>query len=213
MAKEKMGGLPDPDIRRRLLDCTTELFVQKGYAATSVREIVAAAGVTPPVLYYYFHNKEGLFLEIMGEAGAQFHEELSATMELDGTAREKLTHLFLRIYALIRKRIQAARLMHALYYGPPQGAPEFECDRFHTLFRESVLSPVKQGIRDGEFAAETDEQTAETMMWALLGAMQIAMEMELCHPDKSLCEQGLRRVLDWIFRGIRHETMEGRENT
>ena len=51
--------------RQRLLDAAAELFNGKGYAATTVREIVKAAGVTKPVLYYYFKNKEGIFLELM----------------------------------------------------------------------------------------------------------------------------------------------------
>ena len=48
---------------RGSLSAARELFARKGYSGTSVREIVAAADVTKPVLYYYFRNKEGLYLE------------------------------------------------------------------------------------------------------------------------------------------------------
>ena len=58
-------------VRERLLREALRLFTERGYAATTVREIVAAAGVTKPVLYYYFGSKEGLYLEIMG-ASARF---------------------------------------------------------------------------------------------------------------------------------------------
>jgi len=37
----------------------------EGICRHHVREIVAAAGVTKPVLYYYFRNKEGIYLELM----------------------------------------------------------------------------------------------------------------------------------------------------
>ena len=59
-------------VRERLLTGATELFTRKGYAATTVREIVAAAGVTKPVLYYYFRNKEGIYLELIRGAFAKF---------------------------------------------------------------------------------------------------------------------------------------------
>ena len=36
------------------------LFADRGYDATSVREIVEAAGVTKPTLYYHFGSKQGL---------------------------------------------------------------------------------------------------------------------------------------------------------
>jgi hypothetical protein len=54
-----------------LLSAAREVFTRKGYSATSVREIVAAAGVTRPVLYYYFRNKEGIYLELLREPFAK----------------------------------------------------------------------------------------------------------------------------------------------
>ena len=51
--------------RKRLMVSAIGLFAEKGYASTSVREIVARAGVTKPVLYYYFKNKEGLLRSIL----------------------------------------------------------------------------------------------------------------------------------------------------
>ena len=41
-------------------DRPQSLFAERGYDATSVREIVEAAGVAKPTLYYYFRSKEGL---------------------------------------------------------------------------------------------------------------------------------------------------------
>ena len=62
-----------PGARQRLLNSAAELFNSKGYAATTVREIVKAAGVTKPVLYYYFRNKEGIFLELMRATYVKFN--------------------------------------------------------------------------------------------------------------------------------------------
>jgi len=47
--------------RERMLKAAHDLFTHKGFANTSVREICEEADVTAPVLYYHFHNKEGLF--------------------------------------------------------------------------------------------------------------------------------------------------------
>jgi AcrR family transcriptional regulator len=47
--------------RERLLETAIGMFAAKGYAGTSVREIVERAAVSKPVLYYYFKSKEGLF--------------------------------------------------------------------------------------------------------------------------------------------------------
>ena len=44
------------DARNTILESAKELFAQKGYSASSIREISQAAGVTKPVIYYHFHK-------------------------------------------------------------------------------------------------------------------------------------------------------------
>src|SRR5215471_7252303 len=47
-------------VARHISRVAARLFAARGYDATSVREIVEAAGVAKPTLYYYFKSKEGL---------------------------------------------------------------------------------------------------------------------------------------------------------
>jgi AcrR family transcriptional regulator len=45
------------------------LFAERGYAAVKMDDIAAAVGVTKPLLYNYFGNKERLYLACMERAG------------------------------------------------------------------------------------------------------------------------------------------------
>jgi len=45
------------------------LFAERGYAAVTMDEIAAAIGVTKPLLYNYFGNKERLYIACMERAG------------------------------------------------------------------------------------------------------------------------------------------------
>jgi len=45
------------------------LFAERGYAAVTMDEIAAAVGVTKPLLYNYFGNKERLYIACMERAG------------------------------------------------------------------------------------------------------------------------------------------------
>ncbi len=47
-------------VPRHLARVAARLFADRGFEATSVREIVEAAGVAKPTLYYHFQSKEGL---------------------------------------------------------------------------------------------------------------------------------------------------------
>ena len=57
-------------VARHIARAAARLFAERGYDATSVREIVEAAGVAKPTLYYYFRSKEGLrrrFLQFLSQ--------------------------------------------------------------------------------------------------------------------------------------------------
>src|SRR4051812_40656261 len=68
----------DASIRTRLsrddrmeqtLEAAHELFAERGYAAVTMDEIAARVGVTKPLLYNYFGNKERLYIACMERAG------------------------------------------------------------------------------------------------------------------------------------------------
>lgn len=188
----------DGEVRRRLLEAATDLFTRKGYAATTVREIVAAAGVTTPVLYYYFESKEGLFLKLMEEPWSRFRSGLDSARESGQTAQEKLRGACHTIHWLFQESIGLAKLMYAIYFGPPQGAPAFDCDVYQDKLCQTVRELVEEGSREGEFV----EGDPESMMWAVIGALNVALELELSHPERALGAAGLDRVLDVVFRGM-----------
>jgi AcrR family transcriptional regulator len=189
----------DGEMRQKILKSATTLFANKGYAATSVREIVSAAGATAPVLYYYFQSKEGVYLEIMQEAVVQFEKVLAECAEKQGTPEERLRHLAARLYDVHSTNLDTVGLIHSIYHSPPQGAPEFDFDTFHKGVLSTVGGLVQEGIARQDFAGESPE----AMTFAFLGALRFAMDTELCHPEDSPGEEGFVKVLNIIFRGMR----------
>lgn len=58
-----------------------ELFAQRGYAAVTMDEVAAAVGVTKPLLYNYFGNKERLYVTCMERAGEALFAMIAAAVE------------------------------------------------------------------------------------------------------------------------------------
>lgn len=199
MTAEQLQDKQDIGVRERLLMAATELFACKGYASTTVREIVNAAGVTKPVLYYYFQNKEGIYLELMSESFVKFEALLNTARNETGQANRKILALCDNLMVLLGENLQVARVMYAIYYGPPQGAPFFDCNVFHFKFQDTIQEFINEGIKTGEFR----DGNALDMTWAILGAANIAIDIELSHPDMALGREGLVRVLTVIFDGLR----------
>ena len=77
--------------RRRILDEAATLFLERGYAATSLRHIAAAVGMKAGSLYYHFTSKEALLEAILlrgiGVMVEAFDDAGAATCDLAGPAR------------------------------------------------------------------------------------------------------------------------------
>lgn len=56
--------MKDFNVRDQVQSAAVELFAEKGYANTSVQEVVARAGVTKGAMYHYFRSKDDLLFGI-----------------------------------------------------------------------------------------------------------------------------------------------------
>lgn len=185
-------------VKQRLLAAALELFTRKGYAATTVREIVAAAGVSKPALYYYFSNKEGIYLELMTGTYALFQEILSGLGECHGPARARILRFATMIYDGFVDNIQVMRLIYAIFFGPPQGAPHFPHDQYFTVMLEVVAGLVGEGVAAGEFR----EVEAGQVSWIVISCMNTVMEEQLCHCPPRVDRARLLAMLDLVLDGI-----------
>jgi AcrR family transcriptional regulator len=52
------------ETRQRILEAAREMFVERGYEATTMRAIAARIEYTPTAIYHHFRNKEALFSEL-----------------------------------------------------------------------------------------------------------------------------------------------------
>jgi len=54
--------------RRRIIGCARQLFREQGYAATTLDQMAAAAGVAVQTVYFHFGNKRTVLKEVMDVA-------------------------------------------------------------------------------------------------------------------------------------------------
>ena len=67
----KSGGRDSGRSRERILDAATEEFARHGLGGARVDRIAAGAGANKRMLYYYYGNKEELFLAVLESAYAR----------------------------------------------------------------------------------------------------------------------------------------------
>lgn len=152
MEEPANSSLRDAEVRDRIFAAALRHFSQKGYAATSLREISLDAQTTKPMIYYYFGSKEGLYGSIVG----QILEEVALFIDerlCPGSPLPQQLMAYCEAYLdnfLEQEEIIALVLREVFGLG---GAP---MAAFSVALAERVRHPLdeilRQGIADGIFA-------------------------------------------------------------
>lgn len=196
---------PETRVRELVLKSAARLFDRKGYAATTVREIVTAAGVSKPVLYYYFGNKEGIYRELMRGPFRKFGAVLREILGRGGSASERIQELLTRTFATFSEHLEIVRIMYSLQYGPHQCAPFFDFEAYHERYWGTVRELIKEGCEHGEFRrVDLDLAT-----WAVLGPLTVAVQASLSHRDVDVGVEKLSRVVRIVLDGMKAVPLKG----
>jgi AcrR family transcriptional regulator len=130
-------------VARHIARAAARLFAKRGYDATSVREIVEAAGVAKPTLYYYFRSKEGLAQALLTVPLTNLVTNLRRIVTTVEDPVRCLEQVIEAQYAFCRDDPDRGRFIYALFFGPlgSEMAGELE------PFRDSLLSWTESAVR------------------------------------------------------------------
>lgn len=195
---EHLPATDDPGTRERLLLAALTLFTSRGYAATSVREIVAEAGVTKPALYYHFGSKEGLYVALLEQTLALFHRQIETLAATPGSARARILHFCAESLTACRAHLPAVRLLFAIFYGPPQGAPHFDIAGLFDRLLATIRAMLEGGIAAGEFRP----LPVAELTWAVVGILNTVLEEQICRNPPRIDGVGLTVALGIFLDGI-----------
>jgi hypothetical protein len=93
------------------------------------------------------------------------------------------------------------RLIHIIYYGPPQGAPDFNLDSIMNKVTDTMHELIKQGIQEGIFA----KRPLNDLMWPFWELLHRAFGSEFCHPEE-VGREGAGTVLNSFLKASRQMT-------
>lgn len=188
---------PPSEAKRRLLESALRLFSTKGYDATSIREIIEAAGVTRPVLYYYFENKEALFKRIVQH---QFNEIMQYIDEIIATisgCRDRLKALITHTFDSTEHSPKATALILQVCFSPSLQGPQLEKDQFVVGRFQRITRIMRDGLKSGELAGGNEE----TLAVAFSGMMDMHIMAKTYQPDATLTGELGRELVDLFVEG------------
>jgi len=164
---------PDEVNRRQaLIRASARLFREKGYDATTVRDIAAAVGMRSGSPFYHFKNKQEILKAVMQEGLHQGFDRI-------GVALSKATTVQARFRALVRTQYgilhdDGSEFIAVLLYDwrslPPESMQEIirVKDRYDALWQETLRDMLQAGLlgahSDPHPATESDEKMARLMV-------------------------------------------------
>ncbi len=141
----------DHENAERILQEGWSLFQQKGYRGVTVDEICQRCELSKPTLYYYFHDKENLFVQILKYKLLGFRE----VIEQPGTINEQLQRITLSILESFQNE-NSMSLLHREKLKTPENARKIR-DAFHNELFGPLISLMSSGISQGELRGDNPE--------------------------------------------------------
>lgn len=181
--------------RERLEQEALRLFAQQGYAGTSVRSIVEAAGVTKPALYYHFSSKAGLYHHLVEQHIEGWLGVVRGLFDGPGSTEERVRQYVRLAVVGAQEHPDVLRFMHQACARTEGAAPS----GLDWQAREARLLTelVSRGVASGEL--ETNNPRESGM--ALMAMIQWRCFASL-HPEAPLSEEVALHIADIWLKGV-----------
>lgn len=152
-----------PDIRRaEILKAANSLFNSRGYASTSVDEIVRTVGVAKGTFYYYFKSKEEVLAALAQQLAVDMAERSQAIAnDPEMGAIEKICTIISEQNRMADSEQSVVENLHR-----PENREMHERSNVETVlvFGPILASVIEQGNREGVFQVEDPLSTIQFIL-------------------------------------------------
>ncbi len=181
----------------RILKKALELFSEKGYDATSVREICEAAGITKPTLYHFYGSKEGVYRAIVEGALVRFQSDVIRSLGGQGCLRDRLVRMAKTYVEGTRREPDLARFVMALIHNSPRSAPATDLVGFY----QGILDALARAIDEAIVQGEIHPGPTDVRLLVFMGALGEAMHGHLLVGQPDLTPALAETLVDTVLGG------------
>src|SRR5215210_7940567 len=147
------------DRKEQIYSTARSLFSERGYHATTVRDIARELNMQGGSLYAHIESKEEVLWELVSRAASQFLEAVEPIVESAAPPTDKLREMVRAHVAVVADNVEDATVfLHEWKF-----LGELRCDgiadhrdRYEKLYRRVI----KEGIEAGEFASGDPKMAA-----------------------------------------------------
>ncbi len=202
-----VGRPPDADqraVREAILQAALRLFGDKGFEACSLQEIAARAGVTKPMVHYYYESKVGLLRAVFESVLAKMLDRLRAlAVDEVHSVRERIDLLARDHRESCENQPDEARFMRRLIFiDPPRALSRLDRKRMKQMLGViygSFCAMAEQGVRSGELHGEP--RVIAALLHAIIGYTPM-LEVIFEHEPRGHCGRFTEEMVASLWTGI-----------
>jgi AcrR family transcriptional regulator len=196
------------DTRQTLIDAAYEVFVRRGFARATTREIAQGAGVAEGTIYRHFADKHALFREVFLHVAGGMIEDLHRIPQRAGrgTVRENLAYLFTLVGA---QQKRSSSLMASMWADPELGdsfrsqVEEQGLEGFELAWPVAVVADyIRAEQALGRIRPDVDAVEAAAVVVAVPFARGVEQTLSSRFPASSEFPAPAQSTLDILTRGL-----------
>ncbi|MET9328861.1 TetR/AcrR family transcriptional regulator [Tsukamurella sp. NPDC003166] len=163
--------------RSQLVDTARSVFADRGYAAATIEEVAAKAGVSKPVVYEHFGGKEGLYAVVVDREMEMVLEVFSRAL-LEDRSKTRIEQITLALLTYVEERSDGFRIL-------TRNSSVEHTGGYSTLLND-LVSQVEIHLESEFESKNLDPELAPLYAQALVGmvAMTAQWWLEVRDPPK-----------------------------
>jgi AcrR family transcriptional regulator len=162
------SGQKRQERREQLLRVAKDVFARRGYAKTTVDDIVLEAGIARGTFYLYFGDKRDAFSELVDQFALKINQVI-VRIEPNDPKQTVVDQILLNIRGILRVCL-AERALTKLLFTDAVGEPDFA--RKLGVFYDGVVLMLTESLRDGQAIGLVRDGEPRVLSYLTIGALK-----------------------------------------
>lgn len=182
-----------------ILDAAQRLILQHGYAGLSMRDLSRDSGMAKGTIYYYFQDKEAIYLSVVERDLLNMQARIQAAAHTPGDCTQRLR-------AVISAYFEMAQANRSIFIARLREISGME-NALRTLLqrhRNALMQPIANIITEGHASGVFRPAHPEMVIISLIGMMNSFVTHRFLIEQGDITPEVVDHTLELVLHGIAH---------
>ncbi len=157
---------PAEERRKEIIDVALQLFLEKGYEKTSIKDITEKMHIATGLFHYYFRSKEDVLIACAALNSQMITEELELETFFDGkkNAVEKINLLMSQVLYNVSEKSKIIKEKDSTKINASLLSDRIACNTLDIIIKK-LVEFIKEGNEEGIFCCAYPQEAAEVFVY------------------------------------------------